>query len=65
MQVTNMLTESQARKVGEQIIEMLSLTKNKNGRYNTSWGDKTVEGLGRCAQRIVVENTKVKTEVKE
>lgn len=55
-----MLSEQQARKVGEQIIEMLSLTKNKEGRYNTSWGSKTVEGLGRCAQRIVVETTKLK-----
>ena len=63
MQVMEMLSEQQARKVGEQIIEMLGLTKNKNGRYNTTWGDKTVEGLGRCAQRIVVESTKI--EVKE
>jgi hypothetical protein len=60
MQVMEMLSEQQARKVGEQIVEMLSLTKNKDGRYNTSWGSKTVEGLGRCAQRIVVETTKLK-----
>jgi hypothetical protein len=60
MQVYEMLSEQQARKVGEQIIEMLCLTKNKDGRYNTSWGSKTVVGLGRCAQRIVVETTKLK-----
>ena len=34
MQVMNMLSEQQARKVGEQIVEMLGLTKNKEGRYN-------------------------------
>ena len=63
MQVYEMLSEQQARKAGEQLVEMLCLTKNKDGRYNTSWGNKTLEGLGRSAQRIVVETTK--TESKE
>ena len=63
MQVYEMLSEKQARKVGEQLIEMLNLTKNANGMYNTSWGNKTAEGLGRAVQRLLVES--VNTESKE
>jgi len=58
MKLNPMLSEDQAAKVGEKLVEMLGLAKNSNGRYNTTWGDKTLEGLGRCAQRIVEEAVK-------
>ena len=53
--MTTMFSEDEARKVGERFVDMLGLTKNKAGRYTTTWGDKTLEGLGRCVQRIVEE----------
>lgn len=60
MQVKGMLSEAEALKAGTLIVDMLSLTKNKEGKYNTSWGAKTLEGIGRCIQRIVEESKTVK-----
>ena len=50
-----MLTERQSVVAGQRIVEMLQLTKTESGRYNTTWGEKTVEGLGRCFQRVIEE----------
>jgi hypothetical protein len=42
--------------VGQAIVELFSLKQNKDtSRYNTTWGSKTVEGIGRCVERIVRE----------
>jgi len=32
--------------LGKKIVEILNLKKNKNGKYNTTWGNKTMLGLG-------------------
>lgn len=64
MQVYEMLSEQQARLVGGHIVELLVLTKNKDGKYNTTWGHKTLEGLGRCVQRMI-EEAKPTNEIKE
>jgi len=45
-------------KIGEQIIEMLSLHPIQEGgqtRYNTSWGTKSNIGLARSIARIFEE----------
>jgi len=64
MKVKQMLSEKQARTVGEQLVSMFKLTKNDAGKYNTTWGHKTLEGLGRCAQRMV-EEAVINDEIKE
>ena len=45
-------------KIGLQIIDFFQLDKNPDGRYDTSWGDKTLEGLGASITRIVKEQGK-------
>lgn len=49
------LTDTQAEKLGKELVNMLNLKKNKQDRYNTSWGDKTLIGLGHTIHRIVFE----------
>jgi len=39
--------------LGEEIASIFHLKKNKNGRYNTMWGDKTAIGLLNVVYRIV------------
>jgi len=39
--------------LGKEIASILHLKKNKNGRYNTMWGDKTAIGLLNVVYRIV------------
>lgn len=43
--------------LGEALIELLSLRVKKNGRIDTSWGDKSPTGLGATVRRIVRENS--------
>lgn len=38
---------------GNLLAEILMLEKNKNGRYDTTWGDKTAIGLYKTVIRIV------------
>ena len=52
------MTEEQARKLGEQLIEVLQLKLKKNGRVDTDWGDKTPVGLGHVVHRMVEEHLK-------
>ncbi len=40
---------------GSKIIEFLSLKVKKNGRVDTSWGDKTPLGLLLSLERIIKE----------
>jgi hypothetical protein len=44
------------RSVGIDVVDMLGLKIDKNDRVNTSWGSKTVKGLGASIIRIVEEN---------
>ena len=49
------LTDTQAEQLGKELVNMLNLKKNKQDRYNTVWGDKTLIGLGHTIHRIVFE----------
>lgn len=44
-------------KVGSEIINLLNLKplKSNKDRYCTTWGDKTIQGIGACVLRIVEE----------
>lgn len=45
----------QCEKLGADVIAVLGLKKNKQGRYNTAWGDKTVQGIGATVSRLYNE----------
>jgi len=47
--------EEMARRVGEQIAQLLQLKRKRNGRYDTSGGDKTDCGLGRTVARVIAD----------
>lgn len=50
------LTDQEYEKIGQEIVKLFSLPKKRsNGRYNTSWGDKTLLGLGMTIERIYLE----------
>ena len=49
------MTIAQAISLGQQTALVLGL-QLKNGKYATSWGDKTPEGLGRMIDILVREN---------
>jgi hypothetical protein len=51
------LNDKKAEAIGVAISEMFKLHKNVDDRFDTTWGDKTVEDLGRSILRIVAENT--------
>ena len=40
---------------GQKIAEFLNLKFDKAGRTKTSWGTKSVQGLGVCINRIIEE----------
>ena len=41
---------------GKKWAEILGLKKNKEGRYNTSWGTKTALGIYLVIKRLVKED---------
>jgi hypothetical protein len=43
--------------IGYEVSQLLNLKFGKDGRTKTSWGTKTVQGIGACIQRIVEEET--------
>lgn len=54
---------TQAEKLGEKIVELFELPKLRQkskqygkAYYQTSWGNKTLEGIGHCVFRLVEEN---------
>jgi hypothetical protein len=49
------IAEEQEEKIGKAIAEVLQLKKNKLGRYDTTWGDKTDLGLYWIIERIIEE----------
>lgn len=52
----NELTEKQYEMLGNRIISFLYLAKNENKRIDTTWGDKTPIGLGKCIHRMLKES---------
>lgn len=46
------MTPEQYRAAGIRLASFLNL-KPVGGRYETDWGTKTAEGLGRCMERIL------------
>lgn len=53
MRYESKLSKERADKIGESLIEVLGLRVKKNGRVNTTWGDKSPEGLARTVERIL------------
>jgi hypothetical protein len=41
--------------IGHEIAKLLSLKFDKQGRTKTTWGTKSVQGLGACITRIIEE----------
>ena len=58
-----MITEYEAMQVGKEIAALCGLKLNKEGRVKTAFGDKTLVGLGRCVERVVIESLKDVREV--
>lgn len=47
------ITEAEQIRRGEMLAEVLELRKGANGRFNTTWGDKTALGLFLTVSRII------------
>lgn len=43
--------------IGQRVTELLNLKFSTIGRTRTSWGTKSIQGLGACITRIVEEET--------
>ena len=52
MIVSKFDSHAHAREVGIQIVQLLELPCMDDGRYATSWGPKTADGLARSIERI-------------
>lgn len=44
--------------IGHEVSKLLNLKFGKDGRTKTTWGTKSIQGLGACISRIVEEQTK-------
>ena len=44
-----------AHAVGSRIADLMGLTADEDGKYATTWGNKTAAGLARCVERIIQE----------
>lgn len=44
--------------IGYEVAQLLGLKFGKDGRTKTTWGTKSVQGLGACIARIIEEQTK-------
>lgn len=49
------LNDVEADKRGRMLAAVLMLRAKPNGRYNTTWGDKTPLGLFKTVERILIE----------
>lgn len=49
------LSKRQAELLGDAAIKFLNLVVAKDGLIKTTWGSKSIEGLGRCIERLVQE----------
>ena len=54
--IVSLFKDSQdAEELGLELASLLGLKVLADGRYDTSWGPKTAEGLARCVERIYRE----------
>ena len=44
------------KRLGTDLIELLALKLDHEGRVATTWGDKTPQGLGATVRRVVSES---------
>ena len=44
--------------IGYEVAQLLGLKFGKDGRTKTTWGAKSIQGLGACISRIIEEQTK-------
>jgi hypothetical protein len=51
------MSEQEQAKIGAALIDLLGLKVKKNGRVDTSWGDKTPLGLYLTIQRVMGETS--------
>ena len=51
-------TDEEKEKIGNAIAEMLHLKKFSNGRYATTWGQKSGQGLYNSLYRVLADETK-------
>jgi len=51
----NTINDEVAAKLGKELAVLLHLKQTKNGRYDTTYGDKTPLGLLRTIERIINE----------
>lgn len=49
------MSELVAYHTGLKIAELMNMKPDDNGRYATSFGDKTATGLARCVERVMRE----------
>lgn len=55
-EATERITERIIREnVGDFIAKLLGLRRKRNGRFFTTWGDKTNEGLYNTLKRVIEE----------
>lgn len=54
--VQSKLTKTEAEKIGRNAVDFLNLVVASDNRVKTSWGTKSIEGLGRSLERLVVES---------
>lgn len=47
--------EAEDFNIGNKLIEILQLKLKRNGRVETTWGDKTPIGLAKVVKRIIQE----------
>lgn len=50
-----LMDQDLAHAVGFRIANLLGLTADEDGKYATTWGNKTAAGLARCVERIIKE----------
>jgi hypothetical protein len=54
--IVSLFKDSQdADELGLELVSLFGLKVEADGRYDTSWGPKTPEGLARCVERLYRE----------
>lgn len=55
MIVSKFTDHQDVQEFGLELAALFHLTADDDGRYETSWGTKTAEGLARCVERMYRE----------
>ena len=55
MIVSKFKSDKDLEEFGLELVSLFNLTADEDGRYTTSWGPKTAEGLARCLERMYRE----------